>query len=657
MKVYVNYENKAWKKYKIDFNRIARAAAVAAHADKGARISITLTDDKNIHKLNKEYRDIDRPTNVLSFELGDAQLLGDIFISLDTVADEAARQNISVHDHAAHMVVHGVLHLMGYDHINDNDAARMELMEIKILESMGIKNPYADDRETGAKKTLRTFARSALYALFGGVAAFGFAPFHVAIATIVGFAGAYWITTRDDEKISLWRAWLRAMPFGAAYAIAMFFWVLNSIFVVPELARQFAIWTLPALMGLGIAGGIVFALPFALLRRARIGAAARPIVFAALWTTLLWLREWVFTGFPWNPIANIAMPFPMIANSMSLWGALGLTFVIIGLIAGGVELFRSHSRGARLSFGMFLVLLMAGTFAGYKNMIAADSGANEANITIRIVQPAQSQSQKMSYSRADALRQANENIQNLLRLATADGVRPDLIVFPETTYPFVMDDMEMPLGHLLGTDIVVGATTYDGEGIYNSLVVGDASGRATNIYSKSHLVPFGEYSPLGFLPSPGNLARGAGAELISLNLNGSDFVFAPAVCYEIIFSDSLIPRGAAIRPDAIINITNDTWFGKTPGTYQHLDMVRRYAIESGLPIVRANYSGISAFVASDGAIIGMLPIGAVGVIDGTVWGAHETPYRMIGRNRMMILILAFAIVAAIATAAADRRKK
>ena len=95
------------------------------------------------------------------------------------------------------------------------------------------------------------------------------------------------------------------------------------------------------------------------------------------------------------------------------------------------------------------------------------------------------------------------------------------------------------------------------------------------------------------------------------------------------------------------NITNDTWFGKTPGTYQHLDMVRRYAIESGLPIIRANYSGISAFVLSDGEILALLPIGQTGVLDGTVWGAHNTIYRNIGRDWMMIIILLIACIGVI----------
>ena len=95
-----------------------------------------------------------------------------------------------------------------------------------------------------------------------------------------------------------------------------------------------------------------------------------------------------------------------------------------------------------------------------------------------------------------------------------------------------------------------------------------------------------------------------------------------------------------------MNITNDNWFGTTPGTYQHLDMVRRYAIESGLPVVRANYSGISAFVGADGDVIAQMDVGAVGAIDGLVWGAHKTPYRYIGRDGMMIIILVFACICA-----------
>ena len=179
--------------------------------------------------------------------------------------------------------------------------------------------------------------------------------------------------------------------------------------------------------------------------------------------------------------------------------------------------------------------------------------------------------------------------------------------------------------------------------MFNSMIVASKTGDIQHVYSKSHLVPFGEYRPFGdLIPTPGQLTPGSGPVVISMDLDGGTFSFAPAICYEIIFSDSLIPDGAL--PDVIVNITNDTWFGRTPGTYQHLDMVRRYAIESGLPIVRANYSGISAFVKPDGSILASIPIGQAGIADGTLLGAHMTVYRNIGRDGWMIIVLLFSIV-------------
>ena len=143
MRVYVNIEDKRWKKYKIDFDKIANAAVLAKYKD--AEVSITLVNDKEIQKINTKYRKINKPTNVLSFELSDDVLLGDIFISLDTVMREAKNENISVPEHTAHMVVHGILHLLGYDHINDSDATKMQSKEISILGKLGFKNPYADN--------------------------------------------------------------------------------------------------------------------------------------------------------------------------------------------------------------------------------------------------------------------------------------------------------------------------------------------------------------------------------------------------------------------------------------------------------------------------------------------------------------------------------
>ena len=670
MKVYVNYNDNRWHKYKIDFVKIANAAALAVAPE--AEVSITLTNDEEIHKLNKQYRHIDKPTNVLSFELGDDILLGDIYISLDTVVKESKQENISVQDHTAHMIVHGMLHLQGYDHIKESDAVIMESKETKILEKMNIKNPYVDKSAVCSdfsccpgSKILSFFKRIKIkqngvsqyifMALLGGMAALGFAPTHFWWLTVIGFACAYKLVIRDINRPSVFKAFLRVFPFSAVYAVAMFWWVVNSIYVVPELAEQFAIWTIPALLGIGLLGGIIFAIPFVVIMRICTFPPCRAILFASTWTFILWLREWFLTGFPWNPIANILMPYPILANSMALWGALGTTFVIMGIIAIIVELFGDYkNKYSWTVLVIFLLLGIAGGYYGYKNIKCSQNNENISQ-TIRIVQPARSAVQKASHSREEAIRNATENVRGLIDLAKNSG-NPDLIVFPETSYPFVvMNNDDMPIAEALDNNIIIGATSYSEGRLYNSMLVAAPNGRIQKIYSKSHLVPFGEYRPFGdIIPTPGQLSKGAGAEIINVDINGRLFTFAPAICYEIIFSDSLIPDDE--MPDAIINITNDTWFGDTPGTYQHLDMVRRYAIESGVPIVRANYSGVSAFIASDGTILSEIPVGTPGYMDGVVYGDHMTVYREIGRDGWMFIILLFACFGIIPIYMLQKRK-
>lgn len=662
MKVYVNIDEKRWKKYDIDFSKIANTAVSAVYKD--SEVSITLVNDKQIHQLNKQYRGMDKPTNVLSFELGDDVLLGDIFISLDTVKREAKDLNIPIEEHVAHMVVHGMLHLQGFDHIKEKDAKVMESKEIDILKKLGYKNPYAEEdvvckdksccpgKIIGWIASLKIRENSFWWyfsaALLGIITSFGFAPFYLWFLSLFGIGAMYWLITQQQNKVGFFKAWLLCFPFGAFYGIAMFWWVLNSIYVVPELAAQFAVWTIPALIGIGLLCGVILSLPFAVIRSIRRKPPYRAILFAAIWSLVLWGREWFLTGFPWNPISNITMNMPMVINSLSLWGSIGLSFVIIGFVASFIELLRDgRQKSCWVVFALYGVLFAVGCVYGYHNMKLSDRGDGAEYPIIRIVQPAESAVYKMPSSRQEAREIANQKIRDLFIWATKDkSVSPDIIVFPETTYPYTIVDDVFPLSKVLNTNVVIGTNSYKDGGFYNSMVVADKMGMVKHLYSKSHLVPFGEYRPFGdIVPTPAQLSKGNGKELITVNTDNGNFVFAPAICYEIIFSDSLIPENTL--PNAIINITNDTWFGFTPGVYQHLDMVRRYAIESGVPVVRANYSGISAFVAADGNVISELPVGQNGHLDGFVWGAHNTPYRIIGRNLWMIFILMFSLFVSI----------
>ena len=150
-----------------DWQRLAREAAAAAIAEsafpqliEGPRtteLSVRLTSDEEVRALNAHWRGKDKPTNVLSFPMaepyeleqsdddGPELLIGDVILARGVCVSEAAEKGVSVEQHAKHLVVHGTLHLLGYDHQADSDAADMEQREIRALARLGIADPYAED--------------------------------------------------------------------------------------------------------------------------------------------------------------------------------------------------------------------------------------------------------------------------------------------------------------------------------------------------------------------------------------------------------------------------------------------------------------------------------------------------------------------------------
>ena len=133
----------------IDIETISTSAVTAAIAltdleiVEGGELSLLICDDENIQRLNSQWRGKNKPTNVLSFPVeDDSLLLGDIVVSMDTVKREAALESKSIKDHLTHLIIHGFLHLFGYDHETEDEAAEMESLETEILGKLGIANPY-----------------------------------------------------------------------------------------------------------------------------------------------------------------------------------------------------------------------------------------------------------------------------------------------------------------------------------------------------------------------------------------------------------------------------------------------------------------------------------------------------------------------------------
>lgn len=146
----------------------ARAAFNAAGYTKDCSFSITFTDDVHVQELNRTYRHIDKPTNILSFPFAEGEYdpmegipeecraeleeelggeIGDLVVSVETMEREAQEQHKTLEEHLSHLIIHGCLHLIGYDHIEDAEAEVMEGLEIKALASLGYRNPYLTAEE------------------------------------------------------------------------------------------------------------------------------------------------------------------------------------------------------------------------------------------------------------------------------------------------------------------------------------------------------------------------------------------------------------------------------------------------------------------------------------------------------------------------------
>jgi probable rRNA maturation factor len=154
MTVSVEVEDQAWQALP-GIDELARSAVTAAladagHADPESDIAVLFTSDDEIAAINAEWRGKDKPTNVLSFPTpegmpmpaGEPRSLGDIVLAHGVITGEAVEQGKTLRDHTTHLIVHGTLHLLGYDHETDGEAEEMEALETRILKGLGISNPY-----------------------------------------------------------------------------------------------------------------------------------------------------------------------------------------------------------------------------------------------------------------------------------------------------------------------------------------------------------------------------------------------------------------------------------------------------------------------------------------------------------------------------------
>ncbi|MFT5540077.1 MAG: apolipoprotein N-acyltransferase [Alphaproteobacteria bacterium] len=423
--------------------------------------------------------------------------------------------------------------------------------------------------------------------------------------------------------------------FGFGFFVAGLYWIANALLVD---AGRFG-WLAPVAVG-GLSAYFALFPALAVL----VASWARPgfrriTVLAVAWGLAEILRGFLLTGFPWNPMGSIFAAWPVLAQGAAFLGVFGLSVVVVFIGAGMVMVAGADAGRGRWRLPTAAVVLLAVVWGGG---VLRLQGAPPLGIvdlgapSIRIVQAAIDQKIKW---RPNLARQHFMDYVTLSRGASsAHGPQarvPVAVIWPETAVPVVYKGsaaylralaQAVPPGGILITGVV--RRTLEGgqrrtpqndqPGLWNSVLAIDGQGTLLARYDKHHLVPFGEYVPLArFNPLPklteGRVDFSAGPGVRTLTLPGLGRV-SPLVCYEVIFPGQVI-AAAGPRPNVLLNLTNDAWFGISTGPYQHLVAARLRAVEEGLPLIRAANTGISAVIDPYGREVRRLGLGKRGVID------------------------------------------
>lgn len=518
------------------------------------------------------------------------------------------------------------------------------------------------DRLANRVMLLWGIRRAGLAILAGALGALALPPFSFVAALFVSFTLLVWLmdgtaSAPESGLLARWRStFLIGWLFGFGYFVAGLWWLGNALLVE---ADEFA-WALPlAIFGLPAFLALYYGLATWLAGLLWSDGFGRLAALAASFGLIEWLRGLLFTGFPWNAIGYGVMPIPIMMQSAAAIGVFGVTTLAVFVLSAPALIATRKGAPVGLTLALLMILAHFG-YGAYRLHEQASPGRFDPPLAIRIVQPVIDQARKMDNGE-DRLAVFEEHLA-LTALPPKPGMRrPDVIVWPETSVPFILTETPGALARIAdvlqdGQILIAGVVRMEAGApgqeprYYNSIYAIDSQGQIIAATDKVHLTPFGEYLPFerfwnrlgisNIVDMPGGFTAGARHTLITLPSGQS---FYPLICYEAIFPNELTADVG--RAAALLNITNDAWFGRTPGPYQHFQQARIRAVETGLPLIRGANSGISATIDGYGQIKEGLDFDQKGVIDSTLSGAFVPSWDIYTREThfWLLMIMMFLI--------------
>ena len=371
------------------------------------------------------------------------------------------------------------------------------------------------------------------------------------------------------------------------------------------------------------------------------------VAIPGAWLLVEWFRSWFLTGFGWLAL-GYAHTDNWIGNFAPLFGQFGLGLLSLVLAGALVALLLGTKQG-RIGAAVVMLAIAAGGFALRGIEWTRPYGKP---ITVAVVQGATPQDEKWIDDYFD-------KILETYRALTRQAHGADLIVWPESTIPDLIN-LHIPYvkeiyqeASATGSALVFGAIRMEpGQGdvkdkYYNSVLSWDRNAEGVGIHDKHHLVPFSEFFPvpsfirdwLRLMDLPySSFDRGAA---VQEPLQAAGQYIAASVCYEDAYGSTQLP--ALRKATLLVNVTNDSWFGRSTARYQHLQISRMRALEAGRPLVRAANDGVSAVIGAHGEILARAPEYDANVMRAEVQPRTGlTPYAGVGNWPVVCLALVFA---------------
>ena len=478
----------------------------------------------------------------------------------------------------------------------------------------------------------------------GILSSLGYAPFHFFPLTFFSYLLIIFIFVLSKKSSK--RIFYNGFFFGLGANLALLYWIAIS-FETANMGGYFAgsiaIFLLCSFLSLFTALSFYFLFRYFKYKEGLIFG----IAFTFIFSFFDWAKGNILWGFPWTPISSIWSFTSFTLYPFSVYGVWGYSVITYMFIISFYYLFLSIKKSLLFMFPFFFSIL-------YLPSLINSPQENKGVIDIRIVQPNIKQEDKWS---KDKIKENYEKLTALINSKYDESF--DLIILPETVIGF--DIEELTKNNYLNNfsfdhteNLILGAIRREEKkgilNIYNSLFLIKNNFEKVYYHDKLKLVPFGEFMPLKKFFELEKLSSGSLDFTPGQNVNylmlSSNIKILPLICYEVLFPK--LVKSISGEYNLIVNITNDAWYKKSSGPYQHFSLSKIRAVMEGITMIRSANTGISGIVGPDGIILAKLDLELEGVVDYKLnLRSIKTVYNKLGDSLFVLIMLFLLLVISI----------